>query len=70
MQFGEQIGERPEWMLGDQTEGDLGERWNHGCLSWIMGGRWKNVDIFEICLEDKTNGTFGRENATVAEWMQ
>lgn len=32
--------------------------------------RWRNVGIFEICLEDKTNSTFGRENATVAEWTQ
>lgn len=37
---------------------------------WGGGERWRNVDIFEICLEDKTNGTFGHENATVAEWMQ
>lgn len=61
MQFGDQIGERPEQMLGNQREGDWrsGERWYCSCLSQIVVGRWREVDISERWLEGKIDGTLG-----------
>lgn len=39
------------------------------CLR-LWRGRWREVDIFEGWLEGEIYGTFGRENAELAGWMQ